>query len=76
MNKGFWKHTDSKDVFIEVLETHLMNDNKTEARIRWWNFGFTGKPWIIHKKLDTIIINNSDLKNWLPTDGIRICETI
>jgi len=56
-------HEQMKDVFIEVLEHKI-----ERTRIRWWNLGFTNKPWMIPVKKD-------QLDQWVDTRNlIGMCK--
>jgi hypothetical protein len=43
----FYTHERFKDVFIEVLEVFSFGPEYVKLKVRWWNLGFTGHPWIV-----------------------------
>lgn len=56
---GFYVHKEFLDVMIEVLK---MQD--TQVEVLWWNRGYTGNPWLIDHRPQTLKIAKRDLKDW------------
>lgn len=61
MSPGFYKHTKNLDVVFELYWSY--DDGFSHvATGRWWNLGYTGKPWPLDE--DRIHIVKKDAANW------------
>lgn len=60
---GFYKHNECKDVFIEVLKPQYQDSKRFKGRIRYWNLGFTGYPWVL-KHNEPVEITSDQYNNW------------
>ncbi len=69
MRRGFYKHKESMDCFIEILRVQYQDSKRVRARVRWWCLGFTGNPWPIREN-DPIVIDASQFNNWIRFDGV------
>jgi hypothetical protein len=61
MSPGFYKHNASMDV---VFEVYWATSTPTAQVItgRWWNLGYTGKPWPLDEARITILKKHAT--NW------------
>jgi hypothetical protein len=66
---SFWVHKEFKDVMCEVLRVYRVNPRYMKVKVRWWNRGFTGNPWIIDYKPQTLKIPYQTVKDWYPYAG-------
>jgi hypothetical protein len=61
--KGYYKHTECKDIFIEILNPQYQDTKRFKGRVRYWNLGFTGNPWVLLIN-EPVEIQAKDFNNW------------
>lgn len=64
MRPGFWMHENGMDCCIEVLRIQYSDQKRVKVKARWWNLGYTGNPWLIDPKIETIELKRADLPKW------------
>lgn len=62
--RNFYIHEAFKDVFIEVLRTSFIGPKYTKLKVRWWNSGQMGIPYLIDEQPQTITIVSEDMFKW------------
>lgn len=72
-HRGFYRHNQFKDVFIEIIKSQYQDAKRFKGRVRWWNLGFTGNPWILFPN-EPIEINRKDMNDWKPYSFDAILE--
>ena len=60
----FIVHDNAMDVFFEVIKTTYRGPKYKKIKGRWWNIGFSGRPWLCHPGTQTITIKNTDWFAW------------
>lgn len=40
-------HPKFRDVFIEIVKITYRDNKRVKCKIRWWNKGCTGNPWLL-----------------------------
>lgn len=76
--RGFYKHKAFKDVFIEILRVQYVDEKRTKARVIWWNMGYVGEPYMIHRN-EPIIIKKEQYENWVrfsPNQGRKAYDQL
>jgi len=65
MNKGeFYKHRYSMDVILEVTSIIRADEKGIDIYGRFWNQGWTGRPWLIDDSPELIHIKYDQIENW------------
>lgn len=64
MRPGFWMHENGMDCCIEVIRVQYSDQKRIIVKARWWNLGYTGNPWLIDPRVETIKLNRQDLSKW------------
>lgn len=64
MRPGFWMHENGMDVCIEVLKVQYRDSKRVILKARWWNLGYTGNPWVIFPRPETLKLKPEDLSKW------------
>lgn len=62
--KGFYVHDNTMDVFIEVTRMPYRDAKRVRLKVRWWNFGYVGKPYLISNSEQSITIAAEDIAKW------------
>lgn len=60
---GFWSHEKFKDIFIEVLDA-VKHEDISVLKIRYWNHGQTGTPFLIRPDIDEIKVYCQQYHYW------------
>jgi hypothetical protein len=60
----FYMHEYQKDVCIEVLSVEPSSKGIWDVTLHYWNLGYTGRPWKIDLKAQTVKIHDSSLDFW------------
>jgi hypothetical protein len=60
---GYYIHEAAMDVFIEILKPQYQDEKRFKGRVRYWNLGFTGNPWVIGFN-EPIEIQAKDFSKW------------
>lgn len=63
INKGFWMHENSMDVFIEIISIKYRDNKRMKFKGRYWNLGYSGTPWLISIDLNFTILTE-DFTKW------------
>lgn len=64
----FYMHRRMKDVCIEVAKFKDQTVRHVMLQVRYWNLGYTGRPWLIDDRLSIIFINTQDIPDWIHLD--------
>ena len=64
MTKGFYMHKDAMDVCMEVVRIPYRDNKRYRLKIRWWNLGYTGNPWLLDPMLFSLTIFKTDA-HWI-----------
>ena len=73
--RRFWMHENCLDVCIEVLKNWRFKPGVLTLKVRWWNLGYSGNPFMIPNEsgmplVETIEIKVEDWKKWKCIDDI------
>lgn len=55
----------SMDICSEVLEISSLNDDSVTIKVRFWNLGYSGDPWILTGEFDSFDIKFTDVTDWV-----------
>lgn len=69
MRPGFWMHENAMDVCIEIIKVQYGDQKRTKFKVRWWNLGYTGNPWLIpypdqFARPSVLELQNKDFSKW------------
>jgi len=60
----YWMHSQFRDIFIEILRVNYVYSDKIKLKIRYWNLGYTGKPYAIYDVQEYVILAE-EYKDWI-----------
>lgn len=66
MIKGYYKHINGRDMFIDVLASYDVNPEYIKIKFQCYNVGEFSQPWLMTSKVFKAKVMKKDLKNWRP----------